>query len=403
MGTPRKKSGETINVEDVFPSTQSQQLRTVTVPDPESQPVEYDDVTALNNVLSELGADEDGGGFVTVYREISDTSGKRPDEYLERYAASEFSLDGLKARWGAGKYKINVYHGGGAGLAARKVITIAKDPTTAVTAPVTAPATDLTPILQTMQQGFEKMFNAFVAMQQPVAPQPSRMDMLQEMQIMREMFAPAANQTAPASLDAVALLKLGAEMANNGGGGDSNNSWVGKIIDQLGPVLAPALAGAVQGAAQGAAAPRRVQLPPPIKQATIEHAAPAENQINREENSVSLIIAHYLNMLKTAAEKRAPVEEYADSILNTIPPSKVPDIENMLRPDDWRDKLRTMTNAADLHPEWFQALRDTLLSYIDEDKGVNLTGANPGVSVHSYEDDNPDTTAENSSNPASPA
>lgn len=358
-----------------------------TVGYPADPPTEYDDVTALNNVLAELGAKDDDG-FVVVHREMT-ANGKRDDEYLDRYPVGEFSLAGLKERWGAGKYKINVYHAGGGGLAARKVITIARDPTAAVVpAAQMSQASDLTPILQTMQQGFEKLAGVMMQMAQSQAQKPaSRMEMLQEMQVMREIIGGGEKPASPA-YDPVTLLKLGVEMANNGAGGDSNNSWVNKMLDTFGPALIPALSGAVQGAALPAnthvphlASPIPARAPTPKPDTSIE-----------EENSVNIIVVNYLNMLKQAAAKKAPVEEYADSILNALPVSMIPEIETMLRPDDWRDKLRAHTNAADSHPEWFTSLRDCLLSFIDEDKAIqngkvsiNLTPAIPGDSVLLHE------------------
>lgn len=375
-------------------------LRTATIPDLPPELIEYDDVTALNNVLAELGADDEGG-FVVVHREVVQPNGRREDEWLDRYPVSDFSIEGLKSRWGSGRYKISVYHSGGGGLAARKTIPIAKDPNAVATA-VSAPqpqAADLTPILQTMQQGFEKLIT--VMMQTQSRPeQPSRMEMLQEMQIMSEIFKQPA--TPAPQVGILEALKLGADMAANGAGGESNNAWVGKIIDQLGPVLMPVVAGAVQNAAAPKPAPAPARIAKPTPAATL----PAPTQTNPEENPVNIIVAQYLNMLKRAAEAKAPVDEYADSILASIPQSQVTEIENLLRPDDWREQLREMTNAADLHPEWFGSLRDTLLMYIDEDKGQNegvtthLTAGSEAGSVSPHVDDNTGNSANDQGNPS---
>ena len=217
----------------------------MSVPDPAPEPVEYDDVTALNNVLAELGEDDAGGGFVTVFRETIDASGKKPDEYLERFPASEFSLDNLKSRWGAGKYKISVYQDGR--ILTRKVITIAKDPNAALPAAQVQQAMDLSPILAAIQQSNEKMVAAMMTMAQGMQQKgPSRMEMMQEMAMMKEMFTPAVSNQPPA-YNPIELMKMGVDMASKGmGGGESDNAWVGKVIDQLGPILMPAVAAAVQ-------------------------------------------------------------------------------------------------------------------------------------------------------------
>lgn len=366
---PRTKAGQTINVEDVFPSTQSTQLNTVHVPEPGPEPIEYDDVTALNNVLAELGADEEGGGFVVVNREDIQPNGKRDDVYIDRFPASEFSLENLKARWGAGRYKISVYHSGGIGLATRKVITIAKDPNAIVPAAPAPVATDLTPILQTMQQGFEKMIQVMLASQTKA---PTRAETMQELMMMREVFAPAQN-TQQQNFNPVEMMKLGIEMAQSGsGGGENNNSWINKMLETFGPALTPAITGALtpkEHAPMNIPGQRQIAAPVARPDPLIEQPQP-------EDNPMNIMMTQYLNFLKSAAAKNAPVEEYADSILNSIPESAVADLEAILRPDNWRDQLRLKTLVADQYPVWFTALRNTLLTYIDEDR------AEPEVTTH---------------------
>lgn len=358
----RKPPQQTLDVEDVFPTSQATQLRSIQVPEPAPDPVDYDDVTALNNVLAELGEDDAGGGFVTVFRETIEASGKKPDEYLERFPASEFSLDNLKARWGAGKYKISVYQEGR--ILTRKVITIAKDPNAVAPIATAAPAaTDLSPILSAIQQSNEKTIGAIMALAQGQAKTPSRTEMLQEMQIMREMFAPAGGSPAPQPYNPIELMKLGMEMANGGsGGGESNNSWFNKMMETFGPALVPALTSAVTPK-EPARRASTVALPAPVARPDPLPSTPTENPVN-------IIIAQYLNMLKTAASKQAPVEEYADSILNSIPSAEIPGLEEMLKPADWREKTRQYTDAIELYPDWFTSLRDTVLQFIEDDRQI---------------------------------
>jgi hypothetical protein len=384
----RKKPGETIDVDDVFPPSQATQLRSVSVPEPLPDPVEYDDVTALNNVLAELGEDDAGGGFVTVFRETIDASGKKPDEYLERFPASEFSLDSLKARWGAGKYKISVYQDGR--ILTRKVITIAKDPNAAAPVAQAQASADLSPILAAIQASNEKMVAAIMVLAQGQQQKgPSRMEMMQEMAMMKDMFAPAAGSQPPA-YNPIELMKMGVDMASKGmgGGGESDNAWVGKVIDQLGPILMPAVAAAVTPKATAPARSATALPAPAPRPETPETQQP-------EENHVSLLITNYLGMLKNAAKKQADVAEYADSILSMVPASNVADIENLLRPDDWRAKVKQHTTAVEEYPDWFTALRDTLLQFIDEDKAAaqaevstNLTPVIESDSVVNHVDDN---------------
>jgi hypothetical protein len=396
----RTKSQTVIDAEAHFSDQTLPPLNTypATVSGEPAQPFEYDDVTDLANVLAELGADEDGGGFVVVNREEIQPNGKRDDVYIDRFAASEFSLENLKARWGAGRYKISVYKAGGAGLATRKVITIAKDPNAVPAAQVAQP-TDLSPILAAIQKSNEGVVAAIMAMAQSGQKQPSRMDMLQEMQIMRDMFG-RDNAPVPSPVtDPLALMKFGAEMAMNGaGGGEGNNAWVDKMLTTFGPMLANVMDKPT------AAAPARPSLPAPVAR-----PAPIDQPINQttEDDPVSLLITNYLNLLSRAAQQNAPVDEYADSILAMIPTSSISEVESLLRPADWRDRLKQRTQAAEIHPVWFTALRDTLLQYIDEDRAelasTHLTPEAKPVSVPGHE--NADTTDPlvTAGDPASPA
>ena len=357
---------------------------------------DYDDVTALNKVLAELGADEEGGGFVVVHREVTDNSGKRNDEYLDRYPANDFSMEALKARWGAGKYKILVYHtsNGQTGLATRKVITIAKSPANETGMTATAPAAvDLAPILQTMQQGFTAMVEA---MRQQQPQQQSRADMLQEMVMYKELFAhPQPAQQPTNTLD---ILKLGIEMAQSGMGGQSDNAWVNKVIDQLAPILMPPIAAAISGAttphAQHQHAPQVPQAapqlapPPPAAAKPAVHLNPQQLQ---EDDPVKIIVVQYLNMLTKAAAKNAPVDEYADSILATVPPSNLAELEAMLRPATWREDLKKYTEAIEVYPAWFTQLRDTVLQFIDDDKAAALGLTEPENMGNVMQHENADT------------
>lgn len=392
---------KTLAPEDVFIENKATQLRTVSVPEPQPEQFEYDDATALNNILAELGEEGAGGGFVTVYRETIDASGKKPDEYLERFPASEFSLDNLKARWGAGKYKITVYQDGR--ILTRKVIIIAKDPNAVSPAAQMPPATDLSPILAAIQQSNEKMVAAMMAMAQGMQQKgPSRTEMMQEMAMMKEMFAPAPGMQQPA-YNPIDLMKMGVEMASKAsGGGESDNAWVGKVIDQLGPILMPAVAAAVQPK-QPAPARSTTALPAPTPRPDTQPAT-----LQQEDDPVSLLIVNYLNMLTRAAKQNAPVEEYADSILSMVPASNLADLEDMIRPDDWRVKMANHTQAVEQHPEWFTALRDTLLQYIEEDKqavqgevATHLTPVSESGSVVAHVNDNTGQSTDDTGNAAS--
>lgn len=391
MATPRKRTPKTIEADDVFPPETTRQLPQYTEPAPQPFyiPDDYDDITALNTVLSELGATEsESNGFIMVYRETI-TGNNKVEKYLARYNVSEYAngnlLDTLQNTYGGGRYHIRVYRANGAGIAANRWIDIADNPnvTPLVPAANIAPAAspvDLTPLVTMMQQGFEKIF---VAMTQAQQKPQTRAEMLDEMRIMREMFTPPVQNTPTVpQYNPVDMMKLGMEMAQMGGG-DNNNAWIAKMIDTFGkPIVDQVIA------SQAAKTiPQRTLPQPVVSPAT--PALPTTTPITDEsEDAVNIMIKGYLKLLTGAASSNHPVEDYADGILNFIPASELPDFDAMLRAADWRDRFAQYSPAVLQYPQWFENLRNTLIAYIDEDRAANgnLTTSLSGASVAGHED-----------------
>lgn len=376
MATRKPK---TLNIEDVFPETPPQLPATV-AQFPDNEAPQYDDVTALYNVLAELGEGESGGGFINIFRERTLPGGRKGDkEYIGKFDAAEFGggglLESIKSQHGPGTYEISVYHPGGNGLATRKKITIAADPVTA--APSAPVALDLTPVLTAINQNGEKTLQAILALAQGFqSKQPSRMETLQEMQMMAQMFksdAPAAPNYNP-----IEMMKMGVEMAQmGGGGGDNNNAWVSKVIETFGGPMMDMIANAQ---AAKSAAPMTPRLPAAVPGApalpVTDNVQPQHSPQPESEENVTMLIASYLTFLKAAAAKNAPIDEYADSILNTLPESEHAELEKFLIAPDWRESAKRHTGVIELYPQWFTSLRDTILQYIKEDREASA-GSNP--------------------------
>jgi hypothetical protein len=172
-------------------------------------------------------------------------------------------------------------------------------------------------------------------------------------------------------------------MANNGGG-DSNNAWVGKMIDHFAPFMMNEIKNQQTKPALPAPAPTPTKTPAP-------------QQPVQEEPPVMMMMKGYLKMLAGAAAKNAPVEEYADSILDMIPDSELPQFEAMLRAPDWQAQLARHTDVVNAYPVWFTGLRETIIAYIDEDRAevAALTVQSNGASVLGHENDNPGSAKAN--------
>jgi hypothetical protein len=394
MTAPKRKP-RTLNqpaIEDVFPTqpqmTAPPQYAALPAPAPayddDEQFDDYDDVTALNTLLGEIGADgSDGGAFITVYKGFA-VNGVKSEKYMGRYAVADFAsgtlLEHIKNTFGGGKYHIRVYNPGGKGLVANKQIDIEGD---AVVAPVvtSTPAVDLSPVLQgmaQMQSNFEKLMGALIQSQQKPA---SRIEMFEEMRIMRELFSPAnvPQNNVPAPVhDPLALIKLGVELAGNKTGEENDNSWVNRVIDTLG---APVMEMITKNMAkpQSPAQPARQALPH-----TAQNPAASASGATQptEDDPMNLMMRGYLLMVTNAAKASQDTAEFADSILGMLPETQLAEFEAMLRAPDWREKFATYSPAVNTYPEWFTRLHDNLLQFIDEDKGLTVDDTGASVTAH---------------------
>lgn len=336
----------------------------------EGDEIEFDNVTALNNVLATLGASEEStSGFITVFKE-SASNGTKSEKYLGKFDITDYAsgnlLDHLQNNYGGGRYHVRVYiprpnRLGQVAMKLNRYIDIAGDAKTSVPAAIASQAQDLSPLIATMQQGFAAML---AAMQANQPKQQSRVEMLEEMKALRDIMAPAASVVPPQNYDPVALMKLGMEMANNGGG-DGNSAWVGKMIDHF----APFMLGELQKQQQA-----KPELPSVSKQALPSPAQPAAHP-TEEEQPVQLMLKGYLKMLSEAAARGAPVAGYADSILSMIPDADLSTLENILRASDWQAQLAKHTDVVNAYPGWFESLRNTLLAFIDDDRAADQAEA----------------------------
>lgn len=362
---------------------------------------EYDDVTALNTVLSELGADgaAGGGGFITVFKEFT-VNGTKSEKYMGRHAVVDFStgnlLEHLKNTFGGGRYHIRVYYPNGKGLAANKLIDIEGDTVNVpAVVPGAHPVVDLSPLtaqLTQMQSNFEKLLGALAGTQ---PKQPSRIEMLEEMKMLTDMFKPTVPVTPSPSYNPVDMMKLGMEMASMNSG-DNNNMWVSKMIDVFGKPIIDALM--MQKVAGDTSRQARIPAQPAGK--SVISSAPV-NEPESENDAVSLMLKGYLKLLENAAAQNQDVSEYADSILNMLPETQLTEFEEMLRAPDWKDRFAKYSQGVLKHPDWFTALHDKLLEYIDEDK-QHLTPEVTGASVPAHETGDPgkSTTDDNTGSAA---
>jgi hypothetical protein len=327
---------------------------------------EPDAYAKIRSYCSTVGTDDSLG----IYRQLP----QKQEMFICKIDADEFDPETIKARFGGGTFIIKGYDDHNK-IRLRQFISIEGDPIVETNKPALAlvpvdPPFNMQSLLAILQEN-NKMLLASIAQSQP---QPkTTVQVLEEMKLMRDIFAPAA---APQT-NLVEMLKLG--MSLQGGGGD--NAWVGQMIEVFGK---PIVEGMVAAKAQGAvpATPARPAIAAPV----------AAHKQTEEEPAVNIILRGYIKMVATAAAANEDVIEYADTILNMVPASQLPEVEALLRADDWQTKMAAYTPAVNQYPVWFANLRNTLIQFIDSDRLENLTAGGDGGRVSGHEDADTDKT-----------
>lgn len=335
---------------------------------------EPDAYAKIRAYCSTVGTEDSLG----IYRQLP----QKQEMFICKITADEFDPETIKSRFGGGTFIIKGYDDKNK-IRLRQVISIEGEPiieSKAVAAPAqqapAAPAFDMQALLAAMQENNRQLLSALTQVQHK---ERSTADMLEEMKLMRDVFAPAS---AAPQYNPVEMMKLGMEMA----GGEGNNAWVSKMIDVFGK---PIIDGMVAAKTQTSAAPARPSLP-----AAKASATPQAQSLTEEETAVNLMLKGYIKMIGNAAAKNENVAEYADTILNLLPEPSLPEVEVLLRADDWQAKLAAYSPAVNEHPVWFANLRDTLLAYIDEDRAA-LTQPGSGGNVIGHENADPSKTSDN--------
>lgn len=349
----RKPAQEYVPADDAERIAQSAAAKAMALRDeiedaqPEISDEDLPDEIALQNVLSELGSSATEAK-VNVYQ--LDSRNKRA--FVGSFSPVEFSLERVQAEYGSGDYEVRVHNGR---MISRKVIRIAaqKNPTTV---PMSAQP-DMTKIIETMNSGFEKMSGMFanaLANLSVNQPKPkTTMEMLQEMQLMKEVMGMnrPVQQTDP--LQVIELAKSLAETITPRVGEPGTGEVILEAIKNFGPML---MQGMQQNATQQIAHPQITspQLTAPLQSNPIE-PKPA---IPGETDQMNILKKYYLNLLIENAKADNDPETYANVALDLLGEEKVLELVNA---PDWFEMLCKEEPRAIEHRLWFDELRNHVI------------------------------------------
>lgn len=322
---------------------------------------DLDDVSQLNRVLAELGSEENAGAFIQVYR-MSKVG--RDAEFLDRYDAAEFVdgslLDTVRNDWGAGRYQFSVY-GAGGGLRSRKVIQIAprKNDLPAQANPVGSELSKIMEVIAQQNAQTQKMLESLAAaVVSNKQSAPSEMDMLDKMMKYKELFGSGEkSDSTKALLEGIALAReLGA------GGGETDSSWVDKVMTRL---AVPAMEMIAANNNRQAATRPVAQVPPALTEGVPQVKSGAEVQTQQPEDG-SMMFKMGVMMLLNAAKKNEDVNEVADRVMVMLPLS---DVETIVNLENWFDVLCHHEKECANYKPWFDELHASLKEAVQIEKG----------------------------------
>jgi hypothetical protein len=322
-------------------------LMTMPEPEPETPSEPDPEDIALANVLSELGS-SNTEAKVNIYQ----FDGQKNRAFIGAMLPAEFSMEKIQADFGPGDYEVRVYSTGG--LLTRKVIKIAAPKLPANALPVSAPALETGKIIETMQSGFEKMATMFAgALQNMTANQPkpkTTMEMLQEMQLMREIMG--GNAPAAPGPDPMRLFEMATEIADKiqpRQGEPGAGEVILNAIKQFGPVLAQAAANRPQPVITQPALPS-----PPV----LNPVTPVAPSTEPESDQMSIARKMYLNMLIANAHADNDPATYAQLMIDLVGDEAAIQFANA---PDWFEQLCAEEPRAANFRKWFEELRLVVL------------------------------------------
>lgn len=330
----------------------------------------------ISEVLAELGASDDA--VVNIYRTIPGRDG-RGGEYVDTVHPSMFSLSWLRDTYGPGTYRVHVRSGGK--LIGNRAVKIAEPRGLAPvhgmpTVPIQAGADKLEKLVETMNSGFQHISTILAQALSQMAqrpPEKTTLEMLQEMKMMREIFAPPAQALVGLDpLKSFELFKQGIEFAKEILPREGEPTPTEILMDAV-KTFGPAIVDAVKHQQQLSMSTPATPTP------HVETAAQSLPPPKQEDENVMLIKFYLQQLIKLASENRDP-GLYAELIYDQAPADLLRQIVELPDPVQY---LAAFNADVLQHRVWFEELASALKDLINSENAAMLaeTSAMEGVNA----------------------
>lgn len=320
------------------------------------------DLSDMERVLFEVGEASDDSK-INVYR----VERGKADAYLFQCLPAEFSLDVILQRYGGGTYRVRGYtrrETGALNLFVNRTVTLEEPKNGIGSVNPNAPVVNdrLSDVLQAIVQQGQQTQQLIAALAQNQNGNGSRKEMLQEILMMRDVFAappvaPAAPAVNPLSSLKDALELVQTIRGEQAAAEDPIMGGLMQIVQKMAPTLIEGIA-AQTAATKADPTVSRETNPAPVFAPLPQIAAPQ----NPSGEDMQFMVNMALEKIGATAAKGEPTMPVAEMIADFA--DKSPDVakivDTLLTKPDWFAMVEQRIPGATAHKDWYDRLRTDL-------------------------------------------
>ncbi len=345
-------------------------------PDPEADPGaddsdEFDEYEQINHAIGEIAEHGVDGGkppktFVYRLRE-----GKR-DAFLYECLVTDWAQMGLvhiRDTYGAGEYRIRVYHAGKIRVNRTVAIEAPLVPAVAPAAPGAASDSTIRDLAKTFETGLTQVMQGFSAairdLQTTREPPKSTLDTLKELAAMRDLLAPPP---APAATDPMKMFQMALEMAEKlRDTGDPEGSFPIRMMERFGGPLLEMLQQGRQTVPTANPAQPALPAPVPNPEPVPKHDAPVVRTnpegLDPETEEMMIAVRMFLRRACASAASNGDPVVTAEEIYDFAPDDM---LAQLVDDPQWLDKLAEINPQVRNFAPWFDKVRSELKNILTE-------------------------------------